>query len=66
MHMQCFPRHEPLQVTNADGLARNCCSVLGAIQIIRDTLGGGVAPVSPNNTRGEGFTKVSRDIFSHF
>jgi hypothetical protein len=39
--------------------------MLGAIQIIRDTLGGGgFAKVSPNITRGEGgLTKVSRDNF---
>jgi len=40
--------------------------LLGAIQIIRNTLGGGgYGKVSPNDTRrGGGLAKVSRDIFS--
>jgi len=37
--------------------------MLSVIQMIRDTLGKGVATVSPNDTR-EVFSKMSLDIFS--
>ena len=46
-----------------------CMSTLGAIQIIRDTLGGGggFETVSPNDTwGGRGLAKVSHNIFSKF
>jgi len=41
--------------------------VLGAIQLIRDTLrDGGFVTVSPNDTGGRGSTQMSRVIFCPF
>jgi len=39
---------------------------LGAIQIMRDTLGGGVETVSPNDTWGSGGSKIGQKSVTYY